>query len=251
MKYKISIPVFFKVNSNTLKCSIDLKKIKMKKNYFLGKNLLILLTGSLIATSCMTDAESPVIQDDQVEIALEDIGQTGEENLRKGGFMAYQDVFSNQIFALDKNFKVVIDPEKNFPDIKYLPGFGFGKSRGLGKSFSFINQEVIDFSTSKGAPAKYIFMNDLMKLGLNLDEIPENASTIIVNERGHALFMVSGENEASFPDADGIRTFSADVTILGGTKIFKDATGSGTVSGWYNGSTGEGESTVTAEIKLK
>lgn len=226
----------------------------MKKNFFLGKNLLILLTGSLIATSCMTDAESPVIQDDQVEIALEETGETGDENLRKGGFMPYEDTFQNQIIALDENFEIVEKPLETPWLIKYLPGFGEGKAKGLGRSYSLINQIVTGPVTTEGQPVvDYLpFVDFLISLGIDPNEIPIGVSTIVINERGHALFMTSGTNTASpFDPLNPIRTFSADVTIVGGTKIYKDATGSGTVTGWYNGITGEGESTVNAEIKLK
>ncbi|MCS5489533.1 hypothetical protein [Algoriphagus limi] len=238
MKYKISIPVFFKVNSNTLKCSIDLKKIKMKKNYFLGKNLLILLTGSLIATSCMTDAESPVIQDDQVEIALEDIGQTGEENLRKGWTFQYVDTFQNQIIPTPTN------------DGVFLPGEGVGKASRLGKSYSFINQVVTGPITSEGAPVTMFFFEELVELGIDLEDLTDNISTVVVNGGEHALFMESKTNFAT-PVSNERIEFQAEVIIVGGTKKYKGVTGTGQVTGWYNPNNGQGQSTVSAEITLK
>ncbi|NVJ86178.1 MAG: hypothetical protein HWE15_07715 [Algoriphagus sp.] len=213
----------------------------MKKNYFLGKNLLILLTGSLIATSCMTDTESPVIQDDQVEIALEETGGTGDENLRKGGFMPYEDTFYNSItptFGIDG---------------LYFPGTGTGKARGLGKSYSFLNQRLSEDGTLLlGAPVKDYYTQELNDFGIDSETLDDKVSTVVINERGHALFIESEENELirDIVNPD-IIYFNAKINIVGGTKIYKDAAGSGTVNGWFDESSNEGVSKVSATIKLK
>ncbi|SFO38228.1 hypothetical protein SAMN04488519_10611 [Algoriphagus ornithinivorans] len=221
--------------SHNHKVQSSLKIIQMKKNYFFAKSFLILAASSLIVTSCMTDTEGPLKESLLTEKALEVTNSEGGENLRKGGFVEYKDSFTNQI-----------NPSGTFPNL-FLPGYGEGKARSMGNVYSFINQVVTGELTSEGAPVSQFFADDLAAFGVT--DLDEKVHSVTVNDAGHALFFESKTNVAT-PIAPDRVEFEAKLIVLGGTKKFKNATGEGKVTGFYNPVTGRGESTVTALIKL-
>ncbi|WP_144603985.1 hypothetical protein [Algoriphagus algorifonticola] len=219
----------------------------MKKNYFFAKSFLI-LASAFIVTSCISDTEGPLEETASLEKSLEVKDSEGGENLKKGGLVEYKDSFANQIIALGEveGQFVPVDP-MTFDGVVYLPGNGKGKARTMGNVYSFINQVITGPATSEGAPVTQFFAQDLADLGIT--GIPDNVHSVTVNEAGHALFFESKTNVAS-PMAPDRVEFEADLIVVGGTKKYENATGTGKVIGYYNPMNGEGESTVTALIKI-
>ena len=182
----------------------------MKKNYFFAKSFLILAASSLIVTSCMTDTEGPLEESILTEKALEVTDSEGGENLRKGKTLKYQEKFINEI-------------ELQFiGSALFLPGEGTGNATFMGKAKSYINQMVVSENQLIGAP-------------------------VTVDKKGNAIFFSTPENNAV--EVNDERTeFSAIVFIIGGTGIFKDASGKGIVNGFYNPNTFIGETVLSADI---
>ncbi len=203
----------------------------MKKNYMITKSFVILLTAGILS-SCMSELEEPIQEEAVVEAAIEE----GGENLRKGGFTPYEEAFVNQI---------VPDPING---ILYLPGTGEGKAQGMGKVKSFINQIQTSETESVGASVTMFHADALAELGIA--DIPEEAHSVTVSDNGTAIFYSSGLITGGQPNVMGEVAFSAEVTILGGTKKFRNATGTGTLSGTYSIISGIGTSKVEALIKL-
>jgi hypothetical protein len=234
--------------SHNHKVQSSLKIIQMKKNYFFAKSFLILAASSLIVTSCMTDTEGPLEESLLTEKALEVTDSEGGENLKKGGFVEYKDSFTNQILSLgevDGEF-VLVDP-RTFEGTIFLPGTGKGKARTMGNVHSFINQVATGPTTSIGAPVMQFHADALAKFGIV--DLPNNVHTVTINDAGHALFFESKTNVANSMAPDRVE-FEAELTIVGGTKKYENAPGTGNVTGFYNPNNGQGESTVTALIKL-
>ena len=209
------------------------KIIQMKKNYFFAKSFLILAASSLIVTSCMTDTEGPLEESILTEKALEVTDSEGGENLRKGKTLKYQEKFINEI-------------ELQFiGSALFLPGEGTGNATFMGKAKSYINQMVVSENQSIGAPVSLIYENDLKDLGI--ENLPDNVHSVTVDKKGNAIFFSTPENNAV--EVNDERTeFSAIVFIIGGTGIFKDASGKGIVNGFYNPNTFIGETVLSADI---
>ena len=90
-----------------------------------------------------------------------------------------------------------------------------------------------------------IYENDLKDLGI--ENLPDNVHSVTVDKKGNAIFFSTPENNAV--EVNDERTeFSAIVFIIGGTGIFKDASGKGIVNGFYNPNTFIGETVLSADI---
>jgi hypothetical protein len=248
LSYLIASNPFKIFVSHNHKVQSSLKIIQMKKNYFFAKSFLILAASSLIVTSCMTDTEGPLEESILTEKALENTDSEGGENFKKGGFIEYKDSFVNKILTLGEvNGEFVLVDPMNFGGTVFLPGTGKGKARTMGNVHSFINQVATGPTTSIGAPVMQFHADALAKFGIV--DLPNNVHTVTINDAGHALFFESKTNVATFIAPDRVE-FEADLIVVGGTKKFKNVTGEGKVTGFYNPDNGRGESTVTALIKL-
>ncbi|MGM0946262.1 MAG: hypothetical protein ACQEW9_13835 [Bacteroidota bacterium] len=210
----------------------------MKKHLSITHKLLVLTAVVFGASACISETETPLIDQSQVEIATT---EEGGENLKKGGLMPYEESFVNQIFPQEIN-------EGEFAGY-YLPGTGVGKAQGMGKVYSFINQVATSLTTSEGAPVTQFYADELASFGLT--DIPDYVNSVTVSENGTAIFYSSETNQATFPDENGMVTFEAVVHIVGGTKKFRNATGEGVLTGMYDSNTGEGTSKIEAQIKLQ
>lgn len=214
----------------------------MKKHLSITQKMLALAVVLFGAVACISETETPLIDQSQVEIATT---EEGGENLRKGGYMPYEESFVNQIFPQEIN-------EGEFAGY-YLPGTGVGKAQGMGKVYSFINQRPISDTESMPAPVTLFFEEQLE--GFGIVDIPQNVNSVTVSESGNAIFFESGINRVIGFTPEGLVKFEAEITIVGGTKKFKNATGEGKLTGSYDAdpespTAGQGTSKIEALIKL-
>lgn len=218
-----------------------LKIIQMKKSHLIAK-ILFGFIASIIVTSCISDSESPILNEKLEQSIVLSEDQINEENLRKSREFKYVERFSNQITPRVEGFN-------EFGPIVYLPGTGVGKATFIGKSYSFINQLVIGETTTIGAPVTQFYSDQLEELGLTLSYIPNSVNSLTTDGKGNAIFFKNDTNFAVV--ISSIRTeFSAKVEVVGGTGKFLGASGKGVVEGFYNQTNGKGTSTVRADIKF-
>lgn len=173
---------------------------------------------------------------------------SGSENLRKSpSGVIYQEKFTNQSIAGGDGV-----PEYAFP------GFGVGNATYLGKSLSFFNQYATEVPDENGivhtvaAPVTEYFAAQIAALGLDVDLInnnPKIVSTLTTDGKGNAIFFNNIENTAQF-DLQGNITFEAEIEIVGGTGVFANASGFGTVVGNISNADGKGTTVVKAEIQF-
>ncbi|MBA4301586.1 hypothetical protein SAMN03080617_00798 [Algoriphagus alkaliphilus] len=213
-----------------------MKQIKLKLSG------LVLISG-IIFSSCMSEAETPVINE-LAEVSRETSQVvTGEENFRKGPKgVFYQEKFSNQ--------SIVVGNPAAFP------GFGEGQATFIGKGFSFFNQYALGFPDQNGVvftePAwvTEFFEKELIALGIDAEVIKASSkivSSLTTDGKGNSIWFKSVSNRAQF-DQQGNITFEAEIEIVGGTGKFQGATGVGTVKGNVMASDGKGNTTVRANI---
>jgi hypothetical protein len=221
----------------------------MKMNYLKWSGLSLAIT--LLISSCMPEVEAPLANEASnltEEVAIAGSEEVGFENLRKSpNGVAYQEKFSNSISLIpDTGFTL----ELPFP--AFYPGKGVGNATYLGKAYSFINQRAQlgpQGPITVGAPVTMFFSEQLAELGLT--NIPDEVSSLTTDGKGNAIFFKNILNVTTPVSATRIN-FVADVEIIGGTGIFKTASGTGKVIGFYNplSETGAGETTLRATIKF-
>lgn len=202
---------------------------------------------ALTMNSCVQEEAVPQMMEEKIPV-VETIADlvSGSENLRKSpNGVVYQEKFSNQSIA----------GSEGIPGYAF-PGFGTGNATYIGKSYSFFNQYAQGFPNENGevttiaAPVTEFFSDQLTSLGLDVAEIDACSrivSTLTTDGKGNTIWFTNVINKAKF-DLEGNITFEAQIDIVGGTGIFKNATGNGTVKGNVSGSTGQGTTLVRANI---
>lgn len=219
----------------------------MKKNYFAWSFLGLALT--LILPSCVPNEDTEnVLASKPVVESIESL-VAGSENFRKApNGVVYQEKFSNQSIAGEEG----VAPYA-------FPGFGFGNATYLGKGYSFFNQYATGGPDENGivytiaAPVTEYFSEQIAGLGLDVDAIMSNdklVSTLTTDGKGNSIWFHNIINEAKV-DGMGNITFVAQVEIVGGTGVFENATGLGTVVGNVSGEDGKGTTLVKADIKFE
>lgn len=206
---------------------------------------LVLISG-IVLTSCMPEAETPNTMELTKTAKESTQVVTGEENFRKSpNGVFYQEKFSNEIgFVPD----IPGGWEQGSPAPAWYPGTGVGNATHIGKAYSFINQYATFGPTglnTVGAPVTQFFTTQLAELGLT--EIPDEVSSLTTDGKGNAIFFENILNVTT-PESAVRVNFVAEVKIIGGTGIYKTASGSGEVNGFYNPQNGKGETTLRANI---
>lgn len=205
------------------------------------------LAFALTMNSCIQEESTPQLMEENLPV-VETITDlvTGSENFRKSpNGVVYQEKFSNQSIA----------GSEGIPPYAF-PGFGTGNATYIGKSYSFFNQYAIGSPDENGevttiaAPVTEFFSEQLIALGLDVAEIDASSktvSTLTTDGKGNTIWFTNVVNKAKF-DLDGNITFEAQIEIVGGTGIFVNASGNGTVKGNVSGTTGQGTTLVRANI---
>ena len=217
----------------------------MKKSYLNWS--LMGLALALTMNSCVQEEAAPQMMEEKLPV-VETIADlvSGSENLRKSpNGVVYQEKFSNQSIAGSEGVSPIA-----------FPGFGTGNATFIGKSYSYFNQYALGGPDDNGevttiaAPVTEYFAEQLTELGLNVEEIDscyKTVSTLTTDGKGNTIWFTNILNKAKFDNQENI-TFEAQIEIVGGTGIFKNATGQGTVRGNVNGSNGQGTTVVKANI---
>lgn len=215
----------------------------MKKTQTFLKPALV-LTASLMLFSCVSEIESPIVQEDVKLLETINSDSNGDENLRKSAERNYFERFTNQLFSLDDDG----NPTSEIP--AYFPGTGVGNSTHMGKSLTFINQ-FVQFGPNGletvAAPVTKFFEKELTSLGIT--NIPDEVSSITTDRKGNSVWFKAISNTVSLTPESPIANFVAKVEIIGGTGKFENATGYGEVIGSFNQVSGEGSSVIKGRIE--
>lgn len=214
----------------------------MKKS--ISKKLgIIALAGSVLMASC-----SPIIDEstDPQQVIPEEVlvvsESSGDLNARKSTEVAYYERFTNELFQIDESG----NPTQSLP--AYLPGTGVGSSSHMGKALTFINQYASGQNGlgTVGAPVNNIFGDKLAEIGIIIDN-PE-VSSVTTDGKGNSIWFKNKGNNVTPTSSPERFDFEAEVEIIGGTGKFEGATGSGTVTGYFNPSNGQGMSTIKGKM---
>lgn len=211
-----------------------MKQIKLKLSG-------LVLISSIVLSSCMSEAETPVINE---LLTNESTGVVpGGENFRKGSEYNYSEEFSNQLFSVE----YIGD---NPLGIAFFPGTGTGMANRMGKASSFLNQlAIIDPNTGGiitiNAPVTQFFTNELASLGLT--EIPDEVSSLTTDGKGNAIWFKNIKNITT-SISETLTEFEAEVEVIGGNGRFSKSSGKGIVKGTFNPMTGKGSSVLQARI---
>lgn len=214
---------------------ITLKKVQMKKFLFNSKPL-ILAAGFLVMFSCVSETETPIIQEDSEALEVLALEEQTDENLRRFKGKIYFERFENSLFVV---------PGPGFtggPDNAFYPGTGVGVATRLGKAMTFLNQ-FAQFGPNGletvSAPVTQFFEEDLAELGIT--HIPDEVSSITTDSRGNSIWFSNVSNIVTAV-SETRSEFTAEVAIVGGTGRFKNAYGVGRVRGFFDPTTGAGRS---------
>ncbi|RIW15843.1 hypothetical protein D0X99_10505 [Algoriphagus lacus] len=194
----------------------------------------------------MSEVEAPVANEmaKTAEESSEVI--SGGENLRKApNGVFYQEKFTNQIFLVGDEAS---GWSQGAPAPAWYPGTGFGNATHMGNAYSFINQYATlgpNGLSTVGAPVTQFFESELADLGLT--GIPDAVSSLTTDGKGNAIYFKNVLNVTT-PASPTRINFVAQVEIIGGTGIYKTATGTGEVNGYFNPQDGKGETTLRANI---
>lgn len=216
----------------------------MKKSYLVAK-IVFGLTSGILVTSCISDPETPILNENQESIELLAEQATGDENLRKGNEIDYEETFTNLIEF------VPADGYAGGPAPAFYPGTGQGTTSLMKKAFSFINQYAsfgINGLSTIGAPVAQFYQTELAKLGIK--RLPDEVSSITVDSHGNSIWFKNILNITT-PESISRTNFTAEVEVVGGTGKYTGVKGKGVVKGYFDPSSGKGKSTTSAKISFK
>jgi hypothetical protein len=214
----------------------------MKKSMW-SKLSVITLAGSILMSSCASFLEeSTEIQQVTVSEVLVAPESSTDLNARKATERNYFETFTNQLVQVDENGEFT----SSLP--AYFPGSGIGNSSHMGKAYTFLNQYAsfgADGFGTIGAPVTQFYSNQLEELGIIISN--PDVSSVTTDGKGNSVWFKNTQNRVT-PVGEDRSDFEADVEIIGGTGKFKNATGTGTVNGYFNPTNGEGKSTIQGRI---
>lgn len=205
---------------------------------------LMSLAGSFLLVSCVESIEETTLtqQIEKVE-AIQIPTESTDLNARKTAERNYFERFTNQIVF------VPAEGYREGPAPAYYPGTGVGTSTHMGKALSFLNQFASlgpEGLGTIGAPVTEIYSEELAALGLT--GIPPYVSSLTTDGKGNSVWFENIKNIVT-PASETRLDFVAEVKIIGGTGKFENASGTATVTGYFNPITGTGMSTISGRIE--
>ena len=205
---------------------------------------LMSLAGSFLLVSCVESIEETTLtqQIEKVE-AIQTPTESTDLNARKTAERNYFERFTNQLGQVDENGA--------FTDLipAYFPGTGVGTSTHMGKAMTFLNQYAPleqGGAATVGAPVTQFFGEQLAELGLI--NIPDEVSSLTTDGKGNSVWFENIKNIVT-PASETRLDFVAEVKIIGGTGKFENASGTATVTGYFNPTNGSGMSTISGRIE--
>lgn len=205
---------------------------------------MMTLAGSVLMASCTSFIEEPAqIQQVTDSELLASASSSVDPNARKAVERSYTERFTNQLTPMDENGIFT----SNYPT--YFPGTGIGNSSHMGKALTFLNQRVTSGENglgTVGAPVTQFYSEQLVALGIVVDN-PE-VSSVTTDGKGNSIWFKNIQNTITASSEERI-DFEAEVEIVDGTGKFENATGTATVSGYFNPSNGQGMSTIQGRIE--
>ncbi|TXE12135.1 hypothetical protein [Algoriphagus aquimarinus] len=205
---------------------------------------MMTLAGSVLMASCVPTMEEPTqLQQVTESEVLANPTSSTDLNARKSVEKNYFERFANQLAQVDENGYPTFD----FP--AYLPGTGTGNSSHMGKASTFINQFASPGENglgTVGAPVTQFYSEQLEALGIVVDN-PE-VSSVTTDGKGNSVWFKNIQNTITASSEEKI-DFEAEVEIVGGTGKFENASGAGTVIGYFNPTNGQGMSTIQGRIE--
>ncbi|MBN7816695.1 hypothetical protein [Algoriphagus pacificus] len=216
----------------------------MKKS-MMSKLGLMSLAGSFLLVSCVESIEETTLtqQIEKVE-AIQTPTESTDLNARKTVERNYFERFTNQLGQVDELGNAIT----HIP--AYFPGTGVGTSTHMGKAMTFLNQYAPleqGGAVTYGRPVTQFFAKELAEIGLT--EIPAQVSSLTTDGKGNSVWFENIKNIVT-PASETRLDFVAEVKIIGGTGKFENASGTATVTGYFNPKTGIGMSTISGRIEF-
>lgn len=151
---------------------------------------------------------------------------------RKNVWRAYRDSFNTNYFVVP-DFANGAGPETNYLPA-WFPGSGIGNATHMGKANCFFNQYT-SFGpggiSSVPAPVTMFFAAELAAAGIT--NVPDYVNSITFDKQGNSIWFQGGQTTTT-PVGPTRINFSGTNTIVGGTGKFENATGSVSLSGYFN-----------------
>lgn len=205
---------------------------------------LMSLAGSFLLVSCVESIEETTLtqQIEKVE-AIQTPTESTDLNSRKTAERNYFERFTNQL-----DF-VPAEGYTGGPAPAFYPGTGVGTSTHMGKAMTFLNQFASigpDGLGTIGAPVTAIYSVELAAIGLT--GIPDEVSSLTTDGKGNSVWFKNIQNVVT-PTSPTRMDFVAEVEIIGGNGKFENASGTATVTGYFNPTNGTGMSTISGRIE--
>lgn len=214
----------------------------MKKSMWSTLSVMT-LAGSVFMASCSPYMEEPTqiqqVTDSDILVRPE---TSSNQNARKAVQRNYSEKFSNQLTQVDENGIYTL----NIP--AFFPGTGAGNASHMGKAFTFLNQYAsfgVNGLGSVGAPVTQFYSEELEKLGIVVDN--PDVSSVTTDGKGNSVWFKNRQNTIT-SSSEERSDFIAEVEIVGGTGKFEKASGTATVTGYFNPKNGSGSSTMQGTI---